>query len=200
MRVDYFCFFFQIESFTLFNNKSILEFLLEVLLITWKETFRIWVSHKFVCASCLSASTIASNGIAIMILRISVWLSTLMSALRNCLWSFVFTIFPIHNLFITFFVIPEVSIVKKCLNLKWNKTYLLSSVYYLDNNYSLPLLFSFGVEYLLTSLWEYLFSLPFIFWPDVSILLFPWDYLLAPNAYWYILVYGSLPSLSIALL
>jgi hypothetical protein len=65
VRVYNFWFLFEIESFTLFHNDSILKFLfLEVFLVTWSHRLWIRVPHKLICDPSFPTTLISTDCVA----------------------------------------------------------------------------------------------------------------------------------------
>ena len=100
MWVDDFAFFFEVKSLTVFQHDGVLELLLKVFLVAWKQSFRVWISNKFISATCFSTSAVSTNGIISMICFL-VW-----SCSSNSSWSIatthIFSIFSIHNFLLSF--------------------------------------------------------------------------------------------------
>ena len=60
--IDDFRFFFEIECFSIFDDNSVLELILEILLVARAHAFGIGVPDKLISASCFPATLVPSEG------------------------------------------------------------------------------------------------------------------------------------------
>ena len=92
VRIDYFCFFFKIEWFTVFQNDSFFKFVAEVLLISRCQSFRVWIPYKFISASCLPSALVPLDRWTLNCVRF-------VHAFRNTQWpwSICLVTVPISN-------------------------------------------------------------------------------------------------------